>query len=64
MVWNYIIGFVILVSVDFKIDNTYCFYSSLDWVIIVLGNGLLPVRHQAIIYSNDDFPSYYSVIWL
>ena len=27
-------------------------YVSLNWVIIGSGNGLLPIRHQAITYTN------------
>ena len=27
---------------------------NLDWVIIGSGNGLLPIWHQAITWTNDD----------
>ena len=39
MVWNDIIWLVIRVGVDFKINNTYRLYTSLDWVIIGLDDG-------------------------
>ena len=37
-----------------KYIEIYCWGSSWDKVIIGSGNGLSPVRRQAITYTNDD----------
>ena len=35
-------------------ELTDCIYVSLNWVVIGLGNGMLPVWYQAITWTNDD----------
>ena len=32
-------------------------YAPANWVIIISGNGLSPLRHQAITWANDDLLS-------
>ena len=40
-----------------KLIEAWGFYASVDWVIIGSGNGLSPVRCQAITWTNDELLS-------
>ena len=51
-IWDIIIHTILISALTWMIEAEWRIYASSNWVIIGSDNGLLPVRRQAIIWTN------------